>query len=374
MAHGYTPGLRVTPATVLRKERRLPLPGTVHVTVGQRVSAGDLVASTQLPGNVTTANIAHDLNIQPEEVPRVMVRKEGETVAAGDVIARTRALWGLFQSAATSPVSGTIETISGITGQVLVRGEPIPVRMEAYIAGTVVEVLQDEGVVIEATCALVQGIFGIGGETYGPLMMRASGPDDVLEADMLSDACAGAIVVGGSLVTRDALQQAVELGVRGVVAGGVGHDDLDAFLGYPMGVAITGHEARGITLVVTEGFGRISMADRAFRILSEREGMEASINGATQIRAGVIRPEVIIPYPEGQEPEAVDEEGGHGLQVGSLIRLIRDPLFGLRATVVELPEQPQVIETGASVRVLVAELEDGTRAQVPRANVELIEK
>lgn len=374
MAHGYTPGLRVTPATLLRKERRLPLPGTVHVAVGRRVAAGDLVASTHLPGNVTTANIAHDLNIQPEEVPGAMVKQEGEEVAAGEVIARTRALWGLFQSAATSPVSGTIETISGITGQVLVRGEPIPVRMEAYIAGMVVEVLQDEGVVIETTCALVQGIFGIGGETYGPLAMRASGPDDALEADMLDESCAGAIIVGGSLVTRDALERAVELGARGIIVGGVGHDDLDAFLGYPLGVAITGHEARGITLVITEGFGQISMADRAFGILAEREGMEASINGATQIRAGVIRPEVIVPYPEGQEPASVDEAGGHGLQVGSLIRLIRDPLFGLRATVVELPEQPQEIETGARVRVLVAQLEDGTRVQVPRANVELIEK
>jgi len=39
MAHAYTPGLKVTRKTVLRKERRLPLPGEVVVKVGDKVSA-----------------------------------------------------------------------------------------------------------------------------------------------------------------------------------------------------------------------------------------------------------------------------------------------------------------------------------------------
>ena len=74
MPHAYTPGLRVTEATVLRKERRLPLPGEVHVEQGQPVTAGDLVASTELPGNVTSVNVAHELNLQPQEVAAAMVK------------------------------------------------------------------------------------------------------------------------------------------------------------------------------------------------------------------------------------------------------------------------------------------------------------
>jgi hypothetical protein len=373
MAHAYTPGLRITDSTVLRKERRLPLPGTVHVEVGQQVTARDLVASTALPGNVTTVNISRELNLQPEEVPAAMLKAEGDPVQAGEFLAETRALWGLFHSTARSSVSGTIEAISAVTGQVLVRGEPIPVNLEAYLGGKVVEVLGNEGVVVEAHCALLQGIFGLGGEAYGEIALRASGPDEILDASALDESCEGKVIVGGSLVTGAALQRAVELKARGIVVGGIGHRDLDDFLGYPLGVAITGHEQKGITLVVTEGFGRITMAQRSFDLLKAREGQEASINGATQIRAGVIRPEVIVTHsqelPAAQRAEAQDG----GLRIGAPIRLIRDPYFGVLATVAALPEELQTIETEAQVRILVAELPDGRQVVVPRANVETIE-
>lgn len=352
----------------------MPLPGQVHVALGQQVSARDLVASTQLPGNVTTVNVARDLNVQPDEVPGVMVKREGDPVAHGELIAQTRALWGLFHSTVTSPVTGTIEAISSVTGQVLVRGEPIPVRMEAYVAGTVAEILGDEGVVVETTCALAQGIFGIGGEAHGALRLRVSGPQEVLDAEAIDESCEGQVLVGGSLVTASALRRAVEVGARGIVVGGIGDRDLDSFLGYPLGVAITGRENLGITLIITEGFGRIAMARRTFDLLAAREGQEASINGATQIRAGVIRPEVIVPYPATQAPPALAQQVQSGLTVGSPIRLIRDPYFGLLGTVVELPEELRQIETEAFVRVLVAELEDGRRVEVPRANVELLEQ
>ncbi len=373
MAHAYTPGLRVTQAAVVRKERRLPLPGEVHVAAGQRVAAHDLVAATQLPGNVTTVNVARDLNLQPEEVPRAMLKHPGDAVAAGDLIAETKALWGLFHSTATSPLAGTIETISAVTGQVLVRGEPIPVLVDAYISGTVVEVVANEGVVVEAVCAFVQGIFGIGGETCGPLAMGVQSPTEVLDAPAIDERFAGKIIVGGSLVTGAALRRAAEVGARGIVVGGIGHADLDAFLGHPLGVAITGNEQCGITVVITEGFGRVAMAARTFDLLRAREGRDASINGATQIRAGVIRPEVVIPDAADEAPPPSDNAGSGGLRIGSAVRLIRDPYFGLLGTVAELPEEPRPIETEARVRVLVAQLDDGRRVEVPRANVELVE-
>ena len=75
MGHAYTPGLRVTEATVLRKERRLPLPGEARVGVGQEVAAWEVVAATNLPGNVTTVNVARELNIQPEAVPGRMLKR-----------------------------------------------------------------------------------------------------------------------------------------------------------------------------------------------------------------------------------------------------------------------------------------------------------
>jgi len=93
-----------------------------------------------------------------------------------------------------------------------------------------------------------------------------------------------------------------------------------------------------------------------------------------QIRAGVIRPEVIVPLEEDVEIKESGEELKEGLIVGTYVRVIREPYFGKIGRVTALPPELQVIETEAKVRVLELELEDGRRVIVPRANVEIIEE
>ncbi len=356
----------------MRKERKLPMPGEVYVGVGDQVSATQVVAATHLPGPVTMVNVAAEINVSPEEVPQFMLKAEGDQVEAGEVIAEVRAFFGLFHSICRAPVSGTIESISPVTGQVSIRGAPTPVELKAYIDGVVTEVFPDEGVAIETTCALVQGIFGIGGETYGTVTPLCQAPDEVLEPDRITEHHKGAVIVGGAMAPREALQRAIDVGAAAVVTGGVSDQDVDDLVGYPIGVAITGHERVGITLVVTEGFGHIPMADRTFELLCSLAGRKASVNGATQIRAGVLRPEIIIAEPEAPLEEEPEVESI--LEPGRTVRLIRDPYFGLLATVVDLPPEPQVIETEATVRVVRVRLEDGREITVPRANVELIQQ
>jgi hypothetical protein len=142
-----------------------------------------------------------------------------------------------------------------------------------------------------------------------------------------------------------------------------------------LGVAITGSEEKGITLVVTEGFGEIMMAAKTFELLKVHEGQEASLNGATQIRAGVIRPEVVIPKMEDlSERDIEDEMENIGLTVGSPVRVIRQPYFGKLGTVTELPPKLQALESESKARVLEVEFPDGERAVIPRANVEMLEE
>ena len=85
-------------------------------------------------------------------------------------------------------------------------------------------------------------------------------------------------MVGGARVSHAAVQRAIEVGVAGIVAGGVDDADLKAMLGYDLGVAITGSERIGLTVVITEGFGEIAMSERTFRICNN-EGRQASVNG-----------------------------------------------------------------------------------------------
>ncbi|MEW6277484.1 MAG: hypothetical protein AB1758_02595 [Candidatus Eremiobacterota bacterium] len=374
MGSAYVPGLKVNPATELELERRLPLKGQVMVEKGQRVAHDHIVARTELPGNVEMVNVANKLGLEPKEVPQAMFFQVGQSVEKGAIMAQNRGFFGLFKGSLESPITGTVEEISAITGQVLLRRPPVPVEVAAYVDGTVVEIMPDEGVRIKSFGAHLQGIFGIGGETSGELAVLAARPDAQLQPSDLKPEHSGKVVVGGSLVTGPFLKECRKVGVAGVIVGGIHDRDLRDFLGYDLGVAITGSEKLGVTLIITEGFGPIRMAERTWKLLTANAGRRASISGATQIRAGVIRPEVFIPRDPGDAGQAPSGSAAVGLDPGAPVRIIREPHFGALAKVVELPVELTGIPTEARVRVAVLELEDGTRTTVPRANLELIEE
>lgn len=375
MSGAYTPGLTVSARTTIIKTRRLPLKGTVLSSTGTWVSPADKVARAELPGIMQPIKVASKLGIEPSEVPALLTVKVGDKVNRGDIVAVTKGMWGLFKSECKSNTTGTVELISNITGNVGVREAPTPIEVDAYIPGKIIEVLDGEGVVIEAHGALIQGIFGIGGERRGEIMMITSGPDQPITADMITAQHAGKIIVGGSNLSGEALRKAHELGVTGIVVGGIVDKDLVDYLGYDIGVAITGHEDIPLTLVLTEGFGTIAMAGRTFNLLKSLVGKTASICGATQIRAGVIRPEVIVADDSENAGGTTADEvvPSFSLEPGTNIRIIREPYFGLLATVTALPHHLVTVGSGAEVRVLEAKLNStGEIVTVPRANVEIV--
>jgi hypothetical protein len=291
------------------------------------------------------------------------------------VIARSKSFFGLFTSVAKAKSAGKIESISKITGQVLLRGAPVPVEVKAYLEGEVTEIFPREGVAVATWGSFVQGIFGIGGETHGPIKIISKTNKEILSENEIDASCKGSIIIGGSLVTAAGLQKAITVGAVGIVVGGFNDKDLRDFLGYDLGVAITGNEKRGITLVVTEGFGEIMMAQKTYDLLKSKEGQMACINGATQIRAGVIRPEVVIPTVDTvKQIDAAHAQENIGLTIGSQVRVIREPYFGILGKVTNLPAPLQKLESESHARVLEVEFPDGHRAIIPRANVEMIEE
>ncbi len=373
MAHSYTPGLTVTERTTVRRRRILPLPGSVLVQVGDAVRADTAVARAELPGKVVPLNLANQLGIAPDEINDYLVKKEKDSVQKDDVLAENKPFIKWFKTEIRSPITGKVESVSTITGQILLREPPRVLELRGYIDGVVAEVHPEQGVTVESTCSLVQGIFGIGGETSGELVMGVKAPDQPLLPEQLNPSMKGKVVVGGAFLSAATMTRAKELGIVGLVVGGIHDKDLRALLGYDLGVAITGTEQVGFTLILTEGFGTIPMAPKTFALLSAHAGQKASISGATQIRAGVIRPEIIIPHSGPAGVTKVGQAEREGIQLGDPVRVIRDPLFGKIGAVSGLPSELRAIPTESEVRVLEVRFPDGTTTVVPRANIEVIE-
>ena len=373
MAHAYTPGLKVLHETKINKERRLPLKGTVVVENGTTVQPDDIVAKTDLPGNVQMVNVANQLNIDADDVNDAMTVKVGSEVRKDDMIAETKGLFGMFKSNVTAPVDGTIEVISDTTGQVVIREAPIPVEIDAYMSGRIKEVIPEEGVVIESEGVFIQGIFGIGGESRGDLAVIVKDREEEITEALITSKLAGKIVVGGSFISLKAYKKAIQMKVAGVVVGGFNYFDLEDILGYTLGVAITGSEDLVTSLILTEGYGKIRMGSQTFDLLKEHHGKFTSVNGATQIRAGVIRPEIVIPLSGDElKGDHKDAYASEGIQAGSLVRVIRAPYFGRMGKVVDLPSELRKMESETMVRVAIIEI-DGENIEIPRANLEMVE-
>jgi len=86
----YTPGLKRKTSQVIRKTRKLPIPGEVVVRVGDKISHDTEVAKIKMPGKFKIVQVAEILEINPnqKQVEKYMLKKIGDFVEVGEVIAR----------------------------------------------------------------------------------------------------------------------------------------------------------------------------------------------------------------------------------------------------------------------------------------------
>ena len=288
--------LQLQEDTVVRKERRLPTEGEALVKPGDHVEAETVVARGVVENpDIRELRVFSSLGVSPDMAKNYMLKSTGDDVGRDEVIAIYRSFFGRSTKVARSPIDGRIENFSPVTGRAIIRGHPIQMDVKAHLPGEIAELIDGEGAIVEARAAVLQGAFGLGGEARGELAFAVDSPDLPLTSGEIKAEHKGKVVVGGSVVTVDALHAAARNGVAAVIVGGVDQKDLTEFLGYEMGVGVTGGEDLGFTLIITEGFGVNPIDDARFSLLKEHEGRLACVDGTTQIRSRIQRPEVIIP-------------------------------------------------------------------------------
>jgi hypothetical protein len=278
------------------KIRRLPTKGQVYVSTGQEVQPDTVIAEgTVLNPELVELKLSSLLRVDPDYVKNYVTKSEGDQVSRDEVIGVSRSFFTRQTRTARSPIDGKIESFSSSTGRMMIRGNPLKIKVSAYIPGTVKELLPKEGAVVETMGTKVEGLFGIGGEVFGELVKGVDSPEMGLSAGDITPEYTGKIIIGGALASLEALREAVKVGVSGFIVGGIDQKDLTYFLGYEIGVPVTGDEEAGLTVIITDGFGVNPMDQDLFDQLSSRAGNLACINGATHIRSRAIRPEIIIP-------------------------------------------------------------------------------
>lgn len=338
--------------TSVRRVRLLPVSGRVLVSPGQSVHASDVIAEADAAVRHQLLDVRRGLGLaRVDETHRAIVRKEGERVEEGDIIAETG---GLFSRIVRAPAAGKIVTIAG--GRVLLQVESRPLRVYAGISGVVSEIYPERGAAIESSGGLIQGAWGNGpfmGE--GMLVVQLKAPDEEIKISQLEVSLRGSIVVAGHCADAEVLRFAAQLPLRGLVLTSMPSELIAV--------------ARGLDLpiLLLEGFGRVAMNELAYRLLTTSDQREASIHAAFNPAAGE-RPELFIPLPSIGQPAP---ETAY-FAPNQTVRLQGEPYRGRVGTIGQVFPGLTVLPNGLRAPAAEVRLEQDTQVIVPLANLEVI--
>jgi hypothetical protein len=330
------------------RTRISPFPGEITVKEGEGVAPDTTILRTSYRlGGVYVVNVAERLKVQPGEIVDYLLKNEGENVKQEEVFAEKSSLAGTKEI--RSPIDGIIEKIEGQLGAVIIREKldrpDIPIiidikgehqdadhenlnlfkkvgdrvnygetiggkavvpmvpyyknKIEAPCTGTIMKIDDKEGKIwiqkdlptvetkafywgrvkrlipeygidIEFGGYVLECMYGIGEISWGKLV-KNNGYE-----------VSGNIIYSDHISTND-VEMIIRSQPAGIITGAANYEVIDIFA------------EKKIALVVIEGFGELQISSNFRAIIETSMGRNVLLKGATQMRAGVIRPEIIIP-------------------------------------------------------------------------------
>ncbi|MCD6400116.1 hypothetical protein J7L85_04925 [candidate division WOR-3 bacterium] len=221
-----------------------------------------------------TINCAKALDIPPESLEIHLNKHIGEKVEKGGVIASMSMYAGIAMKYCRSPIYGEVVDINLKTGDVVIKRPVEERKLNASIPGIIKEIIPKRGVIIETEAEVFYGVFGFGGERWGRL-----GTD---------------IIIFDKPVKRKEFES-LRGKVQGIITPSISVMEFDDIFGDEIRKGITKENDTGITMILMEGFGRLKLDNDLKKKLNKYKGKFVTIDGRTQIRAGVRRPQILIP-------------------------------------------------------------------------------
>ncbi len=268
-----------------RRIVRSPVAGTVALVSRSRglLYVREYV-ETSSEEEYTEVPVTEILGVKPLAL---MVCKD-QNVNLGDHVVKGQVLARHGRKTVTCPVYGTIKAISATKGTVTIRPLFRPQIVRAYIKGTVTGCVHEAGVEITGEAIVINGLWGVGGESSGVIHLI----HDALTKDL--NVPAGSVVVSPYTATPEGLARASELGVRGVILGWLSSGIAMSFAGALGNMGVTGDEDVPYPLILMRGF--LPPGDEVYEQgpLERLAGRLCSLRGTTHIRAGVVRPEILV--------------------------------------------------------------------------------
>lgn len=348
----YAPVVHILPLTLIRRERTLPVGGKILVRKGQRVNPTDIVAEVNLHTEHILIDVARNLAVSTERAETLIRCQAGDHLAPGDLIAGPV---GIFRRVVRA--SQDCQVILTGNGQVLLEMVGQPYQLKAGIAGEVVELISDCGVIVETAGLLIQGVWGNGRIGYGVLSMLARDANHHLTASELDVSLRGSIVVAGYCQDREALESAETLPVRGLVL-----SSLSSALIY---TALK----MSVPVIVLEGFGERTFNPVSLKLLTTSNRREVSVDARQPDPVKGLRPEIVVSLPSSGSPPLPRDV--IPFEIDQQVRIISNSRNYEPGVIISLPGYT-TLSNGVRAEAAEVRLEDGKILIVPLANLEVL--
>ncbi|NJL95832.1 MAG: hypothetical protein HC915_19920 [Anaerolineae bacterium] len=358
--------------TRIKRKRVLPpevAGGEVLVEEGDDVLPHTKVVSGTIPSEYRIIDVATALGLDADDADRlreIIKLKPGDRLKEGQPLGEWRRRQRWMPKAPSNSIVRLVDH-----GRVILESRPHTVQIAAQLIGRVTEVIPRQGAVIETRGAVLQCAWGNGrysaanfafepGFEYGNVNSPQGGLIELLGQDVTLSRYRGQAVVLLRPLTAVDLEVAVDQEMAGLVAPSM-----------PINLREKAMQLK-VPVILTEGFGRLQPTLRIFDLLAELRAQGNAmliLEGALPDYRRNRRPELLVPTGSNLSGAPVAETNAP-LLAGMQVRVRRAPYLGRVGEVLEVLDQPVVLENGLRVLCAQVKFPSGDRAIVPLANLD----
>lgn len=381
MTHFAPMRIRVEKDVVVRVTRVLRGKGVLNVKVGQQVTPSDIIGNATISAGFRTLNLSTLLTVAPKDVEKLLVRKLGQRIYKGELLAFKKGWLLGGKKVVTAPTDGVLDFLNNKTGELKIAFLAKKINLPAGVYGIVEAVDSERGqVMIRTQVCRIYGIFGSGHSRDGILHLL-SRKDVLIPKNAIQPEYEGHVLVGGSLFFKDAISAAISAGVSGIITGGMDARDYRAVAGGRLIFPKKIDNDVGISVVVCEGFGSIPIGDDIFEILQNFEGKFVFIDGnkavislPSPLSSSLVKvTNTKLPAPKFSDSvlntDRVQESSE--LKAGLKVRIVGNSYLGEQGKLLAVNDSQTLLPSGISDYLATVETAR-RKIQVPVANLEVI--
>jgi hypothetical protein len=273
------------------------------------------------------------------DIKKAVRKKIGERVEYGETVAgfRLAPYVPVYTKKVVSPCAGTIANIDYDNGIVSIQKDLQKVDMKAHYWGTIHKIIPPSGVEIEFGGYVLEGAFGTGDVAWGKLVHDTTdAKSNILFSEYLS---------------AEDISRVIEYQPAGFIVSSIDYEGIELL------------EEQRITSIIIEGFGKLQINKDYNNLLKQSLGRNIILKAATQVRAGVVRPEIIIPS---------DSEFYTYKKAKEKYSVIWGQYYGKKGV---MKGPPHYGETSSGIKTWVCDVlcDDGKVVTVPLSNLHPIE-